>query len=1095
MNVLMYCEESQINFVKTFAQNQVTVIVSGTGTGKTVTIPMLAHKATGGRVLCTQPRIANCIGAFEGARVVHNFRTGYKTALEEKNTFSKVLYVTDGMIATSGVWNCDVLIVDEVHERNTNMILILLQAKKRLEVDKSFKLVLMSATIDSFITELKSYFNGFTMGILNYEGITYEIEELHTPTLRTLTQFLFERKEDVMMFFSGKNTGLAWIRDNMYYEDQVRLWKECEVLSINSESDEETRHKLYKRGDKPRLWLATNAAQAGITPVGLKLVISMGTKFIIRENDKGIEELVTELNSIEDLTQQKGRVGRMEKGYWLNDLAGGRFPETTEPEMKRVLITQHVLALLSKGIDIRVEKLIDQPSEEKIERAIAELIELGAITEELDLTTLGYELVKIPLNPKMAKSIVIGSRHGVGASLLRINALLSSQNPFLKSNRTEMSNNGLVCFAWDMLQNLNGVKNMEGVNPTIYKRLMESIEILEKRANTFDRGATKEKVRKALMEAAGKNVWILTFESKTRKNTYENPFTGAIAYSWMNCKVLTAHVEGIKGTNFLKGESEITIEELKGLHPNHFSTEISIGLKNDYCDGKRVVETTINKFNDIVLDVTETLVEPTLDTTRQIMDSIPCYTSVYCAVEKIKDLLSEMNIESVDTEEIMLNEVICQYGFISARKHNLELNQNRIVKFASKGIFSTHYQMTEKYNTYFPKSIEGCKVKYSDVVTIEVPSHLIGTLDFNFIDFKGREVEYICDFKGITYCAKSVNELQNNSTLIDHINEVKTSIEKEKELDSLLRKNDYIWAHFEDECPKVKEIIGKYNIVYQYPTFSESRNNVGFALATTQCEERAWEEYNTSVMKFNAWKTETIERRIEERIENSSETTIVEFNDCNDIEIEETKIDGITVFKTYKVNIDHELNVHLTSIYSRKESDLIEIMERSNHLLTLVDDGFTPCIVTLGSSWYKTPFIVLDKVIYSDFIDDDKVKFIETSEREVTMYLKEISDVRVIYLNVKPDHKSIYDTKFDDMVKNVEELYSEYKSFYSRGSGENLYNKVINACSEKNWSMALENFNTLFDLIASKSDYINPYIKEKSFEESLASLMNKWGGR
>ena len=88
------------------------------------------QKATGGQVICTQPRINNCIGAFEGTKAVHKYNSGYKTALESRNETAKVLYVTDGMIAAHGVNECDVLIVDECHERNVNMNLILLMARK-----------------------------------------------------------------------------------------------------------------------------------------------------------------------------------------------------------------------------------------------------------------------------------------------------------------------------------------------------------------------------------------------------------------------------------------------------------------------------------------------------------------------------------------------------------------------------------------------------------------------------------------------------------------------------------------------------------------------------------------------------------------------------------------------------------------------------------------------------------------------------------------------------------------------------------------------------------------------------------------------------
>ena len=318
---------------------------------------------------------------------------------------------------------------------------------------------------------------------------------------------------------------------------------------------------------------------------------------------------------------------------------------------------------------------------------------------------------------------------------------------------------------------------------------------------------------------------------------------------------------------------------------------------------------------------------------------------------------------------------------------------------------------------------------------------------------------------------------------------------KKQELNTIKTEydNKEIYCSVEDRFPEIKEIVGKYNVLYVYTTFIEGYNSKFRTNVTTDIE-LATEEHSDSFVRFTRWIIVNEQKSIDRDIQQMEyETYSCPFEEEDNITIEEFEHKKVQLFRTYKITITSDLVIHARPVISKDRNDLIETMEHSNYLLSLVDDGFNPCIVSLPQSWHDKYYIVLDDVIYTEYIDTDTVKFIETSENEITMYLKDIETVKVIRFKEKPEHLSLYDSKFDVMLENVTELYNEYKSFYARGSGETLYEKVLNACQEKNWDKALENFSTLHELIADKTDLVNPYVKEKSLDEAMASLMNKWG--
>ena len=207
---------SQINFFNHYINHQIMYVTGSTGTGKSTQVPKLLLYSLKmydynpiGKVICTQPRIpptvdnATWISKEMG---VQNIRKSKKKLdiktnqyyLQYKHQHDKhtkencnhltIRMVTDGTLLeelttnplmkekikkpskdNSGLNSIDfiyslqnkyaIIIVDEAHEHNTNMDIILTLARQTCFFNNSIRLVIVSATMDDDEPIYRSYFN------------------------------------------------------------------------------------------------------------------------------------------------------------------------------------------------------------------------------------------------------------------------------------------------------------------------------------------------------------------------------------------------------------------------------------------------------------------------------------------------------------------------------------------------------------------------------------------------------------------------------------------------------------------------------------------------------------------------------------------------------------------------------------------------------------------------------------------------------------------------------------------------------------------------------------------------------------------------
>ncbi|MFW6344192.1 MAG: DEAD/DEAH box helicase, partial [Sediminispirochaetaceae bacterium] len=155
----------------TLSHNQVVVVESPTGSGKTTQLPLILHNAgysRSGTVGVTQPRRIAAVSVSEYiAEQIHSpipGTVGYKMRFDDHtNETTRIKIMTDGILlqelkADPFLSKYSVIMVDEAHERSLNIDFILGLLKNILEERPEFKVIISSATINAEV--FSTYFNG-----------------------------------------------------------------------------------------------------------------------------------------------------------------------------------------------------------------------------------------------------------------------------------------------------------------------------------------------------------------------------------------------------------------------------------------------------------------------------------------------------------------------------------------------------------------------------------------------------------------------------------------------------------------------------------------------------------------------------------------------------------------------------------------------------------------------------------------------------------------------------------------------------------------------------------------------------------------------
>ena len=211
------------------------------------------------------------------------------------------------------------------------------------------------------------------------------------------------------------------------------LTRNAEVLPLFARLSQAEQDRIFDSHTGRRIVLATNVAETSLTVPGIRYVIDAGTARVKRYSLRSkVEQLLVEPVSQAAANQRAGRCGRVAHGICIRlydeaDFNGrARF---TDPEILRSSLAGVILRMKSLRLgSVEDFPFLEAPSRRAITDGYQLLQELGALSEANELTALGRELAKLPLDPRVGRMILEGRERGALAEVLVIASALSVQD-------------------------------------------------------------------------------------------------------------------------------------------------------------------------------------------------------------------------------------------------------------------------------------------------------------------------------------------------------------------------------------------------------------------------------------------------------------------------------------------------------------------------------------------------------------------------------------------------------------------------------------------------------------------------------------------
>ena len=442
---------------KAIRENRVVIVCGETGSGKTTQLPkiaMMAGRGVHGMIAHTQPR--RIAASSIAKRIAEELKTepgevvGYKVRFTDTmSPGATIKLMTDGILLAETqndpmLRAYDTVIIDEAHERSINIDFLLGYLKRLLSKRRDLKVIVTSATIDAERFARHFEIDGRPAPILTISGRTYPVEVRYRPIEdmdeaddKTLVGAIDDAvgeleasgRGDILVFLPGE-------REIREAADVLRKSRPSttEILPLFARLTAAEQERVFRPSGARRIVLSTNVAETSITVPGIRFVVDTGLARVKRYSYRNkVEQLQIEPVSQASANQRAGRCGRVADGicirlYSEDDFA--RRPAFTDPEILRSNLAAVILRAISLKLgDVREFPFVQTPPPRAIADGFAILQELNAVTEEGELTRVGRELARLPVDPRLGRMLLEGSEQGSLEELLTICAGLSIQDP------------------------------------------------------------------------------------------------------------------------------------------------------------------------------------------------------------------------------------------------------------------------------------------------------------------------------------------------------------------------------------------------------------------------------------------------------------------------------------------------------------------------------------------------------------------------------------------------------------------------------------------------------------------------------------------
>ncbi len=443
-------------------QHQVIIVAGHTGSGKSTQLPKIclaAGRGIAGQIAHTQPRRLAARSVAE--RLAEELQQELGAAIGFQVRFSKmysehtlVKVMTDGVLLNEIendplLLRYDTIIIDEAHERTLNIDFLIAYVKQLLPKRPELKLLITSATIDT--QRFAEYFG--QAPVIEVSGSLHPIEVRYRPAdyypaleEGDLTDHINLAVQELNGEGHGRRRGprdiLVFLSSEQEIHEAQRglrktLGDNIDILPLYSRLPQRDQHKIFapaKSASRQRIILATNVAETSLTVPGIGFVIDAGFARLSRYSYRSkIQRLPIEPISQANANQRKGRCGRLAAGICIRLYSEEDFdarPEFTEPEILRTNLAAVILQLLSIGVsDAENFPFIEAPERKQLSDGFKLLQELQAVDARGQLTDIGRQLSRLPLEPRLGRVLIAGAKHGCLQEMLVIAAALSAVDP------------------------------------------------------------------------------------------------------------------------------------------------------------------------------------------------------------------------------------------------------------------------------------------------------------------------------------------------------------------------------------------------------------------------------------------------------------------------------------------------------------------------------------------------------------------------------------------------------------------------------------------------------------------------------------------
>lgn len=438
-------------------KNQVIIVESPTGSGKTTQLPIIlkeAGYADFGVIGITQPRRIATLSVCDFIRdqlEIKDSYVGYKMRFfDTSDPYTRIKIMTDGILlqelkADPLLEDYSVILVDEAHERSLNIDFILGLLKKIIKQRPEFRVIISSATINPLI--FSKFFSNAP--IISIHARKYFVETKYVPLkdyndIKDLNdnicriinaQLKTEKNLDTLIFLPGEYNIKMCIEAIYNNCDYSKL----EIYPLYGRLSKEEQESVFTptTQGKTKIVVATNIAETSITIDNIKTVIDSGTSKINFYNQKNFTSRLVEMPiSQASAKQRQGRAGRTSRGtcwrlYNKDELINR--PQYTMEEILRTDLSEVVLRMSDLGIyDFENFPYITKPKRDAIRSAESTLHFINAIDKDRHLTSIGNMMAKFPLVPRHSRVIVesILNYPEVLDQILIAVSFLSTKSPF-----------------------------------------------------------------------------------------------------------------------------------------------------------------------------------------------------------------------------------------------------------------------------------------------------------------------------------------------------------------------------------------------------------------------------------------------------------------------------------------------------------------------------------------------------------------------------------------------------------------------------------------------------------------------------------------